>query len=257
MAEVARPSASVRVMQPNTRSEKIKSKDADPDLLEALKEESPADTRKPAKSEPKSTNKSTKKKNRIKARKQKLRGIVGSRGTDTLLRNAYRAQLDMLALAATKANIMISLNGLLLSMLIISSTHLVSINGLYVIPIAVFLLTSALATTFAVFAARPQISRRKFHYNDFVRDEAHLLSFEEFSDLRESEYVDAMSDLLQNQQRVYKSMIAHVHELGVTADHKYRHLYYSYTVFMTGTILTVLSLLVIVGMHWSGVSLLG
>lgn len=176
----------------------------------------------------------------------------GSRGVDTLLRNAYRSQLDMLALAATKANIMISLNGLLMSMLIISGTHLVAINGMYVIPIAIFLVTCATATTFAVFAARPEISRNSYKYSDFERDEARLLVFEEFSDLRESEYIDAMTDLLSNPHRTYRSMLAHIHELGTTADKKYRHLYYSYTAFMAGTIVTVLSLLILVALRWAG-----
>lgn len=180
----------------------------------------------------------------------------GSRGIDTLLRNAYRSQLDMLALAATKANIMISLNGLLMSMLIISGTHLVSINGLYIIPIIVFLITCATATTFAVFAARPEISRSKFSMNDFMRDEARLLVFEEFSDLRESEYIEAMTTMLTNPQRVYRSMIAHIHDLGVTADKKYRFLYYSYTSFMAGTIITVLSLVTLVALNWYGEFLL-
>lgn len=180
----------------------------------------------------------------------------GSRGIDTLLRNAYRSQLDMLALAATKANIMISLNGLLMSMLIISGTHLVSINGMYVIPIIVFLITCATATTFAVFAARPEISNSKFSLNDFMRDEARLLVFEEFSDLRESEYIEAMTIMLTNPQRVYRNMIAHIHELGVTADKKYRFLYYSYTSFMAGTIATVLSLVTLVVLNWYGAFLL-
>lgn len=180
----------------------------------------------------------------------------GSRGVDTLLRNAYRAQLDMLALAATKANIMISLNGLLMSMLIISGTHLVSINGMYVLPIAIFLVTCAVATTFAVFAARPEISRNKFNYADFMRDEARLMVFEEFSDLRESEYIDAMTHLLSDPQRTYKAMLAHIYELGLTADKKYQHLYYSYTAFMAGTIITVISLLLLAGLKWSGVLVL-
>ncbi|MFK7993240.1 MAG: Pycsar system effector family protein [Granulosicoccus sp.] len=176
--------------------------------------------------------------------------IKGSRGIDTLLRNAYRAQLDMLALAATKANIMISLNGLLMSMLIISGTHLVSVNGMYIIPIAIFLVTCAMATTFAVFAARPEISRNKFTYGDFASDQARLMVFEEFSDLREAEYIDAMTDMLSDHKRVYRSMLAHIHDLGTTADKKYQHLYYSYTVFMAGTIITVLSLLALVALRW-------
>jgi hypothetical protein len=176
----------------------------------------------------------------------------GSRGVDTLLRNAYRAQLDMLALAATKANIMISLNGLLMSMLIISGTHLISINGMYMFPIGVFLMTCAVATTFAVFAARPEISRNNYAYDDFVKDKARLLVFEEFSDLNESEYIEAMTALLSDPKRTYRGMLAHIHDLGTSADKKYQHLYYSYTAFMAGTILTVLSLFLLLFIRWTG-----
>lgn len=243
---------SVSVLQTKTSNGGRRATDVELELRKQLVKDIPELANKPT--ETKTYTQSAKKKNKTRARRCKVKGIVGNRGTDTLMRNAYRAQLDMLALAATKANIMISLNGLLMSLLIITSTQMIALDGLYFIPIAVFLVTSALATTFAVFAARPDISRRKFRYHEFARDEAHLLSFEEFSDLRESEYIDAMSDLLQDQQRVYKNMIAHVHELGVEADRKYKHLYCSYTAFMTGTIITVVSLLVIVGIHWSGVS---
>ena len=208
-------------------------------------------------SDAQSPTRAAKKKSKSRAKNARRASSVdlskGSRGVDTLLRNAYRSQLDMLALAATKANIMISLNGLLMSMLIISGTHLVAINGTYVIPIVIFLVTCASATTFAVFAARPEISRNTYKYSDFVRDEARLLVFEEFSDLRESEYIEAMTDLLSDPQRTYQSMIAHIHELGTTADKKYQHLYYSYTVFMAGTIITVLSLLILVALRWTGV----
>lgn len=180
----------------------------------------------------------------------------GSRGIDTLLRNAYRAQLDMLALAATKANIMISLNGLLMSMLIIAGTTLITINGMYVIPIGIFLVTCAVATTFAVFAARPDISRKKFSYGEFMRDEARLMVFEEFSDLHESEYIEAMTNMLGDPERTYRSMLAHIYDLGRTADKKYQHLYYSYTTFMAGTIITVVSLFTLAALRWSGVLVL-
>ena len=180
----------------------------------------------------------------------------GSRGIDTLLRNAYRAQLDMLALAATKANIMISLNGLLMSMLIIAGTTLITINGMYVIPIGIFLVTCAVATTFAVFAARPEISRKKFSYGEFMRDEARLMVFEEFSDLHESEYIDAMTAMLNDPERTYRGMLAHIYDLGKTADKKYRHLYYSYTTFMAGTIVTVIALFTLAALRWSGVLIL-
>jgi len=180
----------------------------------------------------------------------KARKIRGNRGVDTLLRNSYRAQLDMLALAATKANIMISLNGLLMSMLVLSGTHFLSVDPWYIVPIGLFFLGCATATVFAVLAARPDVSQRTFQLDDFERDEARLLVFEEFSDLDETEYVDSMSRLLRDPTRVYRSMLAHVHDMGRMADRKFQRLYYSYTVFMTGFVLAAGALIVVQAFAW-------
>ena len=186
-----------------------------------------------------------------KGKRGKKSRIDSRRGIDSLLRNAYRAQLDMLSLAAVKANIMISLNGLLISMLIISGTHIIGVDVWFAIPITLFLLSSALATFFAVLAARPDISRKRFQPSDFRDDKAHLLLFEEFSDLSEKEYVKAMFRMLKDDDRVYRNMISHVHELGSTADRKYRKLYCSYTVFISGIVLSIVSLLILEGMKWT------
>jgi len=47
--------------------------------------------------------------------------------------------------------------------------------------------------------------------------------------------------------------VAHVHELGSTADRKYKQLYYSYTVFMVGFVLAACSLVVVQALKWTGV----
>jgi len=193
-------------------------------------------------------------KKRKKRRKKagSAKAISGNRGVDTLLRNSYRAQLDMLALAATKANIMISLNGLLMSLLMLSGAHFLSIDPLYAIPMALFFLGCATATVFAVLAARPDVSSDTHELDAFERDDARLLHFEEFSDLDESQYIGAMTRMLSDPSRVYRGMLAHMHVLGGMADRKYQRLYYSYTVFMIGFVLAACALVVVQGVAWFG-----
>ena len=47
-----------------------------------------------------------------------------SKAVETMFRNALRTELDLIALAATKANIMISLNGIIISALMISGAFI-------------------------------------------------------------------------------------------------------------------------------------
>ena len=72
-----------------------------------------------------------------KAKKQK-KEPGSARGIETMFRTAYRAQLDLTALGATKANIMISLNGLILSVLTLSGPFVLVAEPMFTAPIAVF-----------------------------------------------------------------------------------------------------------------------
>ncbi len=170
-----------------------------------------------------------------------------SRGIESMFRNSYRAQLDMLALAATKANIMISLNGLLVSILLISGTYFLSVEPMLIIPLVAFLLTCTVAIVFAVLAARPAIDKKKQTLDDFRKDAADLLVFEQFAKLGRDEYLDAMQEMARSNDRIYNNMIVHIHGMGMTANYKFTRLYISYSSFMIGLVISVLLLLVVVG----------
>lgn len=175
----------------------------------------------------------------------KASSIGTSRGIESMFRNSYRAQLDMLALAATKANIMISLNGLLVSILLISGSYFLSVEPALIVPFVSFLLTCTIAIVFAVLAARPVIDKTKHTLKEFRKDDADLLVFDQFAQLERDDYLDAMQDLARNNDRIYKNMIVHIHNMGQTADHKFTRLYISYSSFMFGVVISVVLLLAV------------
>ncbi|NOZ33453.1 MAG: hypothetical protein GXP01_10445 [Alphaproteobacteria bacterium] len=170
-----------------------------------------------------------------------------SRGIESMFRNSYRAQLDMITLAATKANIMISLNGLLVSILLISGAYFLAVEPMLIIPLVAFLLTCTVAIIFAVLAARPAVDKKPRPLDDFRKDDADLLVFEQFAKLGRDDYLDAMQEMIQNNDRIYRNMIIHIHALGSTADYKFNRLYISYNSFMIGLVISVGLLLVVVG----------
>ncbi len=180
---------------------------------------------------------------------EKFGKIGSSRGVESMFRSSYRAQLDMIALAATKANIMISLNGLLVSMLLLSGAYFISAEPLVLIPVTLLLLTCTVAIVFAVLAARPDVDNRPQSLEDFKNDKADILIFEQFSKLSPEEFDTAMWDMLGNHERVYHSMIAHIYDMGCIADKKFARLNVSYNSFMVGIIISVLSLIVVMGYY--------
>lgn len=181
-----------------------------------------------------------------KKRKEALAGVGGPRGIETLFRTSYQAQLDMIALAATKSNIMISLNGVLISVVLLSAAYLINFLPLLAVPIASLLVTCTLAIVFAVLAARPTTQRDRRSLDAADRDEGMLLIFEDFGRLPADRYVDAMMRMLADHPRVYKNMAAHIHDMGCTADRKFNKLAISYGAFMVGLVVSVLLLLAVV-----------
>ena len=67
-----------------------------------------------------------------------------------------RSEMELLALAATKANIMISLNGFIVSALMISGAFIFSSSPEFLIPASTFMITAAASIVFALLSASPE-----------------------------------------------------------------------------------------------------
>lgn len=179
--------------------------------------------------------------------KNKAVGTV--RGIETMFRTAYRTHLDLTALAATKANIMISLNGFILSVLTLSGPFVLMSDPLFTIPIAVFLGTCLTSIIFAVLAAQPRLLRTRQSLADFENDRANILIFEQFSALDQVEHLNAMKGLMRDNSRIYDSMTRQIYSLGTTADRKFRFLSVSYAAFLVGLTISTVLLLAIGLLH--------
>jgi len=192
-----------------------------------------------------------------------------AKGVETMYRNAYRAELDIIALAATKANIMISLNGFIISALMISGGFIYASSPLLLLPAALFLFTSALSVYFALLAASPEqvgtvgrvaswlgaVIRRQAGFRDFgtyvrrerrfVEGESNILIYEDRVKLSKVDYRERMRALRDNPDGVYDGMSDQLYWLGQMSSTKFRMLGSSYGVFRWGLVLTVLSFLAI------------
>jgi hypothetical protein len=179
------------------------------------------------------------------------RTLGTARGIESMFRNSYRAQLDMITLAATKANIMISLNGSLLALLTLSSAYILTNEPRLLLPTGIFLLTCIVSIFFAVLAARPQkVSKAGTRLADFRSGRADLLVFEHYAQLSKDEYMTAMMELMRNREGVYKAMLAHLHFLGLSADRRFRLLHVSYSAFFVGLVSSFIVLAIVTGRYF-------
>ena len=198
---------------------------------------------------------------------QEKKKIGSAKGVETLFRNAYQTELDLLALAATKANIMISLNGLIVSVLMISGGFIYASAPSFLVPTIIFLFTSATSIYFALSAASPDASpihtrliiwirdilKSKTNLSsfkiymmpnqNFIDGQSNILIYEDRVKLTKPEYLKRMHTLLGDQEQIYEQMSDQLYWLGMRADRKFRMLCISYAVFRWGIILSVLVML--------------
>jgi len=197
---------------------------------------------------------------KAKHKKHDKHHIGSAKGVETLYRNAYRAELDLIALAATKSNIMISINGFIVSALIISGGFLDMSKPLVLGPAVVFLFASAISIYFALLAASPDttpIYQKLRNYlaqwwpalgtKTSTAEPANILIYEDRVKLSKCEYLKQMRKLLSNQDQVYETMSDQLYWLGEMADRKFKMLKTSYATLRWGVIGAVVLFLGIKG----------
>ena len=174
--------------------------------------------------------------------KQKLHDALGTnRGIETMFRSAYRVQMDLTGLADNKANMMISINGIIISIIIASVAPKLDANPWLLIPSTVFLLGTLISIVFAILAARPRVSSQPISLEDLRHSEGNILFFGNFANMSEDEFLEGMVDLMHDNTVVYETMVRNIYGLGSVLRKKFALLQIAYTAFMAALILGVSS----------------
>ena len=164
-----------------------------------------------------------------------------SRGIETMFRTAYRNHINLSQIADSKANIMISINAILMSIIVsFVSTRLADSSNVWLlVPAAAMLVTSLVAIVFAILGTRPKVTSEVFSLEDVRRNRANILFFGNFVNMSPADFNVGMREIMSDWDMLYDSMIHDLYSLGQVLQKKYRLLWYSYSVFMAGLILTV------------------
>ena len=169
------------------------------------------------------------------------KGLGTNRGVETLFRSAYRVQMDLTGLADNKANMMISINGLIISIIIAAVAPKLDANPWLLIPTTVFLLGTLVSIVYAILAARPRVHTVPIALDDLEHSEGNILFFGDFASLSQDDFTAGMIDLIQDKTVVYETMIRNLYGLGSVLKKKFALLRVAYTAFMIALILGVTS----------------
>ena len=184
--------------------------------------------------------------NKLKELKKKLLKVEGrpERGIETMFRLTSRNHLTLSGMADTKANIMISVNSIILSILIGSLMQKLDNNPQLIIPTYVMLIVNLGSIISAILSTRPNITSGKFTRQDIEQNKTNLLFFGNFHQMQRSDYQWGMHRLMEDGRFLYSSLIDDIFFLGVVLGKKYKYLRISYNIFMFGLVTAVIVFMV-------------
>ena len=163
------------------------------------------------------------------------------RGVQTFFRTNYRNHINLSAIADNKANIMISVNAILVSVLItfLSYRNIGENTPQILLPVVLFLVTGMASLIFAVLSARPKVTMLNQEGTPPEEVRRNVVFFGNFVTLRLEQFEEAMEEVFNDNELLYGNMVRDLYHLGKVLEKKYRYLSISYNIFMVGFIATV------------------
>lgn len=182
----------------------------------------------------------------LKAMKKKLQKAEGrpERGIETMFRLTSKNHLDLSGMADSKANIMISINSIIMSVVLGSLMQKLDSNTHLIYPTILLLFVNLSALTFAILSLRPNISNGLFTRDDIENQRTNLLFFGNFHRMKREDYHWGMNKLMENSNFLYSNLIDDIYFLGVVLARKYKLLRTSYNIFMVGMIVVVIAYII-------------
>ncbi len=180
------------------------------------------------------------KKEELQFKKNKVE--LPERGIETMFRVALRNHITLSDIADTKANILLSVNAIIISMSL--STLLPKLdnlsNGYLIFPSVLFIGFTVVSMILSILATRPNVTQGKFTKEDIANKKVNLIFFGNFHKMSLPEFEWGMSEMMKDRDYLYGSLTKDLYFLGLVLNRKYSLLRATYTVFMIGIILSVI-----------------
>ena len=152
-----------------------------------------------------------------------------------------RNHIKLSDIADTKANILLSVNAIIISLVLANLIAKLDTNEYLVYPTAIFTLFSVISMILSIIATRPNVTSGQFTKEDVKNKNVNLTFFGNFHKMELKEFEWAINELLKDKDYVYTSLTKDLYFLGKVLERKYRILRITYTIFMSGIIISVIA----------------
>ncbi|EAZ80111.1 Pycsar system effector family protein [Algoriphagus machipongonensis] len=170
----------------------------------------------------------------------------------TFFRVTFKNNCNLLQIADNKANIIISINALVISSVVAimgygTISHQIEVlNPLTLLPVILMLATCFVSTILAVQSAKPKIMGKKTI--DHVVPKSSILFFGTSADLSMEEYLAEVKRILPSKNEIQEQMSIALFYQAKVLSKKYKLLRHAYNVFIAGLAMGIATFLIYIGM---------
>lgn len=181
--------------------------------------------------------KKARKKEKLKA---KLKDESPEKGVQSMFRITLRNHIKLSDIADTKANILLSVNAIIVSLALSNLIPKLDnpSNAYLITPTVIFIVFSIASMVLSVLATRPNVTRGKFTRQDVADRKVNLLFFGNFHKMSLTDFEWAINEMMNDKEYIYSALTKDLYFLGLVLDRKYRILRITYTVFIIGIIVS-------------------
>ena len=162
-----------------------------------------------------------------------------TKGIQTMLRLTSENHMKLSDMADGKANILISVNSIIISVILTVLLRRLQIDTYLTIPTVIFLTFTLGTIIISILATRPKVTEGTFSDQDIIDKKTNLLFFGNFHKTSLEMYEKAMQKMMNEPDYLYGSLVKDIYQQGVVLARKFKLIRLAYNIFMVGIIISV------------------
>jgi predicted metal-dependent HD superfamily phosphohydrolase len=164
-----------------------------------------------------------------------------ARGIETMFRLTARNQINLSSIADNKANIMLTINAVIVSVLLSTSAinFRVGEGPNFLIPGLILIIGCLISLVFAILSVRPKYGSGNYSDEDLKNKKINLLFFGNIFKMPYQKYENGVKQMMDDYDYLYGTLTKDQYNLGKVLARKYKLLSHSYNFFMFSFVVAV------------------
>ena len=178
--------------------------------------------------------------------------LNGNKSAQMIFKTALRNHIDLTSIADNKANLMLSINALIITVAMPLLAANVTEHAHLIYPVGVLLVTCVVSMVYATLATRPINTKGDTSLEQIKSTTSNLFFYGNFHKMGFKKYKEGVKIVMSSDEKLDDSIMSDLYYLGEALGKKFGLLRICYSIFMFGIISSVIIFSILLFLNHSG-----